>query len=277
MKQITIIVFGLFLIMSCSSTEPEDQETKETTQSKTADTPLDSSKTESEEQATDLGSEQHVLPTGQLQKLEDMDFEIQDTIVVQEFEAGNLAGLATVEIFMTEELDIVMGVSNEDGLFIDWFLIEIGDVGPWTSDIKVSLEDICGDDEEELVLWWETLDGHSGFYEGYEMDRSGVMVLNAYSMKAYLDFAYNDHYMSYQAPYEDETNEEEAVHGKMNENSQVDVCSYFMDVAVSKGQVSISNYEKTVETSEDCVIEEVEEGIYKFDQSKEAFFGPVKQ
>ncbi len=266
-----LIIIGLLVLASCTSSEEKEPDGQGKSENESIES--DSTQLETKDSASNSIEDDKLvsLPEGQLKSIENLDFEIRDTIVIQEFE-DNLPGLESAHIYMTEDLDIVMGLSNDNGLFEDWYSIEIGDVGPWTSDFTVTLEDLCGDNEEELVLRWETRDGHSGFFEGYEMERQGVMVLNAHSMKAYLDLIYYDHYMTYEAPYEDEMDEEEQVHGKMNENTHFEECSYSFTFDLTKDEISISDYQNTTDAP-DCMVPEIEEGVYRFDQKTMTFIG----
>jgi len=154
-------------------------------------------------------------------------------------------------IIDTDNYEIVIVSVNTSGLYSEFYVLELpGIVLPERYTLKLEYEDILGDFDKELIIWWSCQDSNNGSEEGFENEVNGVTVIdNINNFHVALQLEYLTYYTSYMLNSESAVNEE---------------CSCFIDYDffTTKNKLILSNYKERILNSKGCKSNVFTEGTY---------------
>ena len=171
----------------------------------------------------------------------------------------------TVKIVLSEEDELILEIISNDGLKKEAYRILIGDYNPFNLDVKIELADINKDGvKDELLIWWGTMNMSNGFMSGYEMERGGLIIFEIAYRSTILNICTLDSYASYSADENADTDSED-FHGKSDDDSIWEICSFDLDLAFENGEIIISAANIQKENFEECNPTNYFIGSYHYD------------
>lgn len=116
-------------------------------------------------------------------------------------------------------------------------------------DAELKLIDFNGDDLDELCITYHEMDNNNGFESGFELASYGILILNVKSQLMLADAIYSYEYMEYT-----DMGEEDDVHGKIDEDPEVNYCQQHQQLTfIAQGFSITANGNEDKSTDEFCV------------------------
>lgn len=193
---------------------------------------------------------------------------MKDAYVVSDVlteDVSKLSGSSKVRLVTTEEQYILLEMLDANKKVTQVWNLDIGDFSAYGISATFEWIDANFDSyADELAIWWGTADGTNGMLEGYEMARDGILILDLNSGKDIVNFVFADHYLTYSAGENADT-ESEDFHAKMADDSDFQICDYSYQIQLIDGAIHLSNPLYENQNSEKCPAPEWKVGKYDFD------------
>lgn len=209
------------------------------------------------------------LPVGNGFQLRSQSYVISELIGSADSEySGQL-----LTVILTDENELLLQIAEADQAPEE---AEVWDLGieiqnPYNCTVNLELTDANKDgNKNELAVWWNEGDGNNGMESGYEMETSGLMIVDLTNKNEMLTLIYVGHYSSYNSGPNANTDDPD-YHAKMAEDSEWEICSYSQKVELKNGDVIISETYSQVESQGECVLNLFEEGTYVYNTTEEKY------
>ncbi|MCB9196144.1 MAG: hypothetical protein H6598_07945 [Flavobacteriales bacterium] len=151
--------------------------------------------------------------------------------------------LSDVSFIVNDDLESVINFSIGESVYT--FRIESMVDNPYNSWADFQFTDLNGDGIEEIILNWYSEDGNNGFEEGFELYQEGLVIINPIKQICVMDEITTYEYMEYY-----DTGEEDDVHGKMDEDSEISFCRFSTDIIWNNETFKIMLKEQDFEPKE---------------------------
>ena len=263
MKKYIAICFSGLILMACTQKSEVSEKASENPKLLSSDT-VQSKSVEKEELIS--------LDQTQWKDIKASAYKTTEELTSIDFNVGDLVG---AKVWLTTEQQIVIDFIDENGLFTGAKILPLPTeiLNEFNTSVKSEMKNVIGDESsaKELILTWSTGDGNSGFASGYEIEVAGVFIIDLVENKLVQDFIYEDHFLSYQAdPSEEDMNNPE-YHGKMDEDAELEICSYASKFELGLNTLKIEKTFFDQEGKETCDAKDIS-GEYTFDAQKRAYY-----
>ena len=170
----------------------------------------------------------------------------------------------SLKIVMSDDEELILEISYSGASAEESYQLNIGDFNSYGTEIKLEFADVNQDGvSDELVIWWNTMNGNNGIIGGFEEERSGIMIFNVTQREVVLGFCYLDWYSSYESGVNADMDDEN-YHAKMDDNSIWEICSYTMDISLKDGLINLGPTQIESEGMDNCSPNTYLEGSYVF-------------
>ena len=267
MNKFFVIILSVGLFIACGESDESDSKKSE---NNNTDTPSKDSVSDTSEKlmSEDKTVVPVVLPAHELEVFssEEKSYEYGEKLAQVDY-PENTKGINSVKVVQSEwDISVVLG-DNEEIYSLHW-----GDLASYGTTVKLEIADLVEDEANlpELIIWWNTGDGRNGLIEGFEMERSGITIIDFNRKHVVLDFCYSDFYSHYEAGEGVDTDAND-FHAKMDERSVWDICSITSEASLKGKELVITNPEKQIENSPECKLEMITAGTYTYDPTQQSF------
>lgn len=257
MKKVTIVLLSAFSLFSCATESSEVSNDVKKNIEKV--TPLTENTNE------EASKEVVILEKTNWKDIKGSAYEIIENVVTKKVDVGSVK---EVDVWYTTE-GLVIDFVDENGLFTGAKLLPAPMINEYNLEVKAELQNILGAKESayELVITWNTMDGNNGFETGFEMEVSGLYIIDLEEVKLVQDLIYVNHQMSYSGNPTEADLKDEDYHAKKADSTDFEICSYSSKIKFELNKLIITDYYQQQEGKDKCELNDFT-GTYVFNEEK---------